>query len=168
MNILALDLGSKCGWAWSEYATVLSGVEEFYVRKGQSPGIRYLEFLRFLDRFRVAELVAYEEPHLRGGHAAKVLSGFATHLESWCAEHHIEHSSVHTATLKKFATGSGRADKSQMLEAARARFPSEQIADDNQADALLILAWAEETCGGSEGVSTHVERRADGENRTGP
>lgn len=53
-------------------------------------------------------------------------------------------------TLKSFATGSGRADKRDMIDAARSLWPHARVADDNQADALLLatagayrLGWHE-------------------------
>jgi Holliday junction resolvasome RuvABC endonuclease subunit len=45
---------------------------------------------------------------------------------------------VITSTLKKYATGRGDADKQAMLLAAERWFPTAQIADDNEADALWL------------------------------
>ena len=53
------------------------------------------------------------------------------------AENEIELMTVHTATLKKFATGKGNAGKKEMIAAARAR--GWAPADDNMADALTEL-----------------------------
>ena len=43
-------------------------------------------------------------------------------------------------TIKKHATGKGNAGKAAMIAAARARGFAPQ--DDNEADALALLAWA--------------------------
>jgi hypothetical protein len=40
MAILALDLGTRTGWAPAEHGRVESGVQVFDVRRGESPGMR--------------------------------------------------------------------------------------------------------------------------------
>ena len=47
---------------------------------------------------------------------------------------------VHTAELKKWATGKGNAGKPRMIEAARAR--GWEPVDDNEADAQLLLEYS--------------------------
>lgn len=144
VTVLALDLGTRTGWALHEAGRIASGVQTFDVRRGESPGMRYLRLDRWLDEVagRVTLLV-YEQPHMRGGHATEVLAGFATRVQAWCALRGVEHQAVHTATLKKWTTGSGRGDKAAMLAAVRARWPEAgAITDDNQADALALLHYA--------------------------
>ena len=53
---------------------------------------------------------------------------------------------VPPATLKKYATGKGNADKHAVVAAVTAR--GFRPADDNEADAIAILLWAMETRGG--------------------
>lgn len=156
MNILAVDPGSKLGWALLIGATVESGVEDMSLRRGESPGARYLRFRRWLaDTDELAEkmtgariaLIVYEQAHHRGGFSTEVLVGFTTRLqEHAAAAAKCECVGVHSATLKKFATGSGRGDKLQMIEAAT-RFWSITPKDDNHADALCMLAWGREQYG---------------------
>ena len=55
-------------------------------------------------------------------------------------------SCVHTTELKKWAAGSGRADKAAMVEACRRR-SGRDPRDDNEADAILIALWGAETLG---------------------
>lgn len=152
MNILAVDPGSRLGWALQMGAGfVESGVEDFGLRRGESPGARFLRFRRWLqdvDAMIVRtngqhlQLIAYEQPHHRGGHATEVAHGFSTRLQEMAAgTEGCECVSVHTATLKKASTGSGRAGKPEMIAAAKARWQIEPV-DDNHADALCILAWA--------------------------
>lgn len=47
-----------------------------------------------------------------------------------------------TGVLKRFATGSGNADKDHMAIAARRRWPDYSFADDNEVDARLLWHWA--------------------------
>jgi hypothetical protein len=151
MNILAVDPGSKLGWALSMAGTIESGVEDFSLRRGESPGARFLRFRKWLADItelctrqtgQTLHLIAYEQPHHRGGHATEVACGFSTRLQEHAAgTSGCECVSIHTATLKKRATGSGRAGKPEMIAAARERWSLEPT-DDNHADALCILAWA--------------------------
>ena len=76
------------------------------------------------------------------GYATELLVGMTTRLQETCAENGIEYAAVHSATLKKFATGSGRADKVTMMKRAAERFPGRKIEDDNESDALLLLEYA--------------------------
>jgi hypothetical protein len=52
-------------------------------------------------------LIVYEQTHNRGGAATEVAAGFTTRVQEFAARHGIEHAAVHSATLKKFATGRG-------------------------------------------------------------
>ena len=47
---------------------------------------------------------------------------------------------INTATVKKFATGDGRADKKKMMEFCRKRWKTEPV-DDNEADATHIFFY---------------------------
>ena len=141
MNILAIDPGTRCGWASFYAGHVESGTHEFPLPRGCSPGLRFLRFRSWLaDMIRMSQpdLIVYERPHLRGGYAVDLLVGFTSRIQEACAEAGIECEAVHSATLKKAATGSGRADKRAMLEAASERF-GKRIDDDNEADALMLL-----------------------------
>lgn len=142
MNILALDLATKTGWALKEDGKLEYGLQVFDVKRGESPGMRFLRFNRWLREVAVrVELIIYEQAHNRGGAATEIANGFTTRVQEFCAEHGIEHSSVHTATLKKFATGSGRAGKEEMVQAAQKSL-GYQGNDDDEADALWLLEYA--------------------------
>lgn len=137
VNILALDLATKTGWAHS-YG--ISGVQDFSPRRGDSPGMRWLNFRGWLNRIletAPVELIAYEQAHHRGGAATHVAHGMIACVESVAAERGIELTSRHTATIKKHALGKGRGDKSDMMQAARKM--GWHPADDNEADALWLL-----------------------------
>jgi hypothetical protein len=55
MNILALDLGTRTGWAMAENGRTKSGVQLFDVKRGESPGMRYLRFNRWLEDMAAGE-----------------------------------------------------------------------------------------------------------------
>ncbi len=85
------------------------------------------------------DLIVYEQEHHRGGAATFVALGLITELQAFAAEQEVEVMNVHSATLKKFATGNGRASKEDMLRNAReyGYFTD----DDNEADAALLLEY---------------------------
>jgi Holliday junction resolvasome RuvABC endonuclease subunit len=142
MRILALDLATKTGWATN--TPEASGVDTFDVRRGESPGTRYLRFVAWLrEKITIIqpELIVFEKAHHRGGAATEIAAGFATHLQSTCAAMNIEHAAIHTATIKKHATGKGNAGKSEVMAAYQEKWGKAPI-DDNEADARWLLDYA--------------------------
>lgn len=158
MRILALDLATKTGWALWDGARIESGVQDFSPHRGESAGMRYLYFNRWLDSMAArsvpkTDLIFYEQNFRRGGHASEVAAGFTTRVHEFCASHAIEYGQLNAMTLKKWATGSGKAAKSAMVTAARKfHYSGSQadciILDDNEADAILLCRYALEKFGG--------------------
>jgi hypothetical protein len=140
---LALDLGTRTGWAvrLPDDQTV-SGSEEFKPQRFEGGGMRYLRFKRWLTELKSTtgeiEIVYFEEVrrHL-GVDAAHAYGGFMATLTAWCEHHQIPYLGVPVASIKKHATGKGNASKDAMVDAVRA-MGFEPI-DDNEADALALL-----------------------------
>lgn len=162
MNILALDLGTKTGWAsrhelGETLVSQTSGVAKFVVPRGSNPDMRYLFFEKWLDDIvliKKPKLIVYELPHMRGGKASDLLVGFMTIVRMYCVKHGLNYISVHSGTLKKFATGSGNASKEDMVLTAEQRYG--KVQDDNQADALHLLAWAMENVNTQSEGNTNI------------
>jgi Holliday junction resolvasome RuvABC endonuclease subunit len=145
VKILALDMATRAGWATNVYGKK-SGYVEFNQKRGESPGMRFLRCRAWLKEMLTLlggsiDLVVYELPHHRGGAATVVTVGLMAEVLSFAAENGIETMAVHSATLKKFATGSGRANKKDMVRAAK-RLGWDDVEDDNEADASLLLGFA--------------------------
>lgn len=147
MSILALDLGTKCGWAFTHAVkpNIFSGVENLKPSTHESAGQRWIKFSNFLRTNQTKwDLVVYEEVHMHiGVEAAHVYGGLVAILQSFCLERGIEYRGVGVGTIKKHATGKGNAKKDAMISAAIKMYPSINIIDDNQADALCLLHYAE-------------------------
>ena len=142
MKIIALDSGTKTGWATNE-PEIISGVQDFSLRRGESPGMRFLMFQNWLRRMAETikpDMIVYERAHHQGGAATEVCVGLTAMIQAICAEAKIEHVAIHTATLKKHATGKGNAGKEAMMEAATEK--GWLYEDDNEADALWLLDYA--------------------------
>lgn len=147
MIILALDLATKTGWAVVRDGRVVeSGVQTFDKRRGESNGVLFLRARKWLSEFghpTSPDLVAYEQAHFRGGAATEICVGLQTRAQEVAAEWGVESAPVPTSTLKKWATGVGRAEKSAMIAWAAARI-GRQPEDDNEADAIAVGLWAAE------------------------
>ena len=153
MNILALDIGIKTGYAiWTTLgqtihntSTRLSGVKKFEFKRGDSPDIRFLMFRAWLKRMVRTygiRFIIYEKPFLRGGAASDFLKGFMLIIRMIAVEFDIPYKGLMGTSLKKYATGSGKASKEEMVLTAKQRYG--KVKDDNQADALHLLAYARE------------------------
>lgn len=144
MKILALDCATNTGWAIRSGSKVIHGTQVFDLKRGESQGMRWIRFRSWLAEMLRNEsftVIAYEQAHHRGGAATQVGVGFAIHIQTFCAERGIEHTDFHTGMIKKFATGKGNADKSEMIIKARELGYSPK--NDNEADAIHILLLAE-------------------------
>ncbi len=155
MNILALDIATKTGWACRKRDTLHSGRGDFPLKRGDSPGMRYHYFrtwLRSCLRIWEIDLVVYEMPHLRGAAATQVLCGMVSVMQEECAVGNIDHTMVQSKQLKKWTTGNGKASKEDMIAAMQKRYPEQNIPSDvkegnDQADALALLGYIEEKLG---------------------
>lgn len=141
--VLAIDLGTQTGWALGA-ETITSGSESFKPGRFEGGGMRFLRFKHWLDD--VLKLsgglsaVYFEEVRRHAGvDAAHAYGGFLAHLAAWCEQHTIPYQGVPVGTIKKHATGKGNADKAMMVAAAQAR--GFTPVDDNEADALALLAY---------------------------
>ena len=150
--VLALDLGTTTGWALrGQDGGITSGTMTFKPSRFEGGGMRYLRFRSWLAE--VADLsggltrMVFEEVRAHAGtDAAHLYGGFLAHLSAWCEERGIAYEGVPVATIKRFATGRGNADKAAMIAAIRAR--GFAPADDNEADAIALLLWATAAAGG--------------------
>lgn len=144
MTILALDLGTKLGWAISfgPNETPLHGTVEFRTGRFEGGGMRWLLFRRWLQNMHDGQgplnAVYFEEVQgLRGQDAARVFGGYLAILTAWCEQREIPYKGVPVGTIKKHATGKGNSAKPAMIAAMRAKGFTPET--DNDADALALL-----------------------------
>lgn len=153
MRILGLDLGTNTGWATMELDEEdrihihqtncyrLKNMMELHGSVG-----RWVGFLLLLSEYGGdCDFIAYENVpsavHVAAG-AARVYGGLFATLELFCKEHHKELVPVTIQAVKKAMTGSRKADKRMMVRAAKERFGTVPIVDDNQADAMGVCLAA--------------------------
>jgi Holliday junction resolvasome RuvABC endonuclease subunit len=146
MNLLALDLGTHTGWALWENGRVESGVQAFELKRGESPGMRYLRFRRWLEEIAVRiQVIAYEQtlPWKAGSHAREISNNLAGRVQEFCAERNgVEHIAVENNTLKKWTTGRGNAGKDEMIVHVQARFTAKRGIAHDEAEAIALLHYA--------------------------
>lgn len=150
MKILALDLATKTGWATWDGKRMESGVQDFTKKRGDSNGMLFINFNSWLERISFPwvgwNFILWEQAHHRGGPATEIGVGLSTRMQEFCARTGVEHTTVHSLTLKKWATGRGNAKKPDMiLEASVYKWKTlEEVKDldDNEADAILLLQYA--------------------------
>ncbi len=141
MMTIALDLGLNLGiarhWVASDGTEVFDS--ECVKINSKDFGIRLLAFEAEIKRFPCYDVTyAVEVPH--GGYfaASKLLFGFLGILYRRAALYHLPVYEYSPASIKKWATGNGRADKDMMLKAAN---EFKKITNHNEADALLSLRY---------------------------
>jgi len=163
-RILFLDLGTKTGWAYKLGDGIESGVQDFSLKRGESKGMLYHYFRRWLENMVLKmpktpdgmtriikdgkfcepipcfDIICYEQTHNRGGAATETAAGLATRVQEFCAVNGPNHAVVHSTTLKKFWTGAGNAGKPDMI--AKCEDLGFCPLDDNEADAIAGLHWA--------------------------
>lgn len=143
MRILALDLGTRMGWAMMADGRIKSGTAHFAPGKLQGPGARYLKLRSWLADTKYSagqsfDLVVVERVinHV-SAHSAHVYGGMLAHVQAWCEHHQMPLEEFSPGTIKKFATGKGNATKDEMIQSAKDAGYHPQ--DDNEADAIALL-----------------------------
>jgi Holliday junction resolvasome RuvABC endonuclease subunit len=154
-TVLALDLGTKCGFAVFDLRTADrqdSGTWNLQGGKLDSYGMRFIRLQSQLKHIFTAYpdigIVVMEEVRQHKGiDAAHIYGGLVATVTNYCAENTIHHAGIPVGTIKKHATGKGNASKEEMIEAAVAKWNIKKL-DDNEADALWIASTAVATFGG--------------------
>ena len=145
MTICALDLATTTGYASSASGIVMSGTFKCRQNSKEPWGVCFLRFKRFLREWLIQEKpeqLWYEDVRRwSSGDAAKAYCGLRAVMLMECEAHGVEVIGVAVGTIKLHATGSGRASKQQMIDAAWTRWEIKTKSDD-EADALAVLSLA--------------------------
>ena len=144
-KVVALDLGTKLGVAIGKLPQTITNVSEIDLAEITENGDRRDKlkafssvFLSIIDGNPEISTVIYEVPFCRGTHATRLLIGMAGLVEA-ITPPGIQVLEVRPTQVKKFATGSGKATKEQMIETANKFINRPMRVTDNEADAIHIL-----------------------------
>ena len=142
MKLLALDLGTKTGWAvYVGPGTIFSGAWDLKPSRFSGGGMRFVRFVGFLTELHKSvgyDRVVFEEVRRHmSTDAAHVYGGLMATLTMFCEDKGLPYEGVPVGTIKKSWTGKGNASKAEMVAEAKKRGFYPQSED--EADALAIL-----------------------------
>lgn len=164
-TILALDLGTTTGWAYrSRSGAITAGSWLLASDKAIKRAAKARMDRRLDDRIPAlhGRLIGVWRDHFHENGVEEPIdflvfedvqfSSYTQQTQLWasfravvwlfCKHHNVTIDCCPVKTLKKFATGSGIANKDFMVQEAEKFFPDIPIVDDNCADALHLLRWA--------------------------
>lgn len=140
-EVLALDVAAHCGY----YSVHESGTWNFTESKRRNGNKMHGAFrtmlLSFIRAYGIRRIVAEDVSVNRHFYDLRRLAELRGVLLEVCDELDLpEPEFVNPSTLKKFATGDGRATKEQMMRACREKYRYEPP-DDNAADACHLYHY---------------------------
>lgn len=147
MVLLALDLGTKCGFCLGkDLENTLSGVWDLKQDRFAGGGMRFVRFRwrlnGILAAYPIAHVVFEEVRKHAGTDAAHVYGGLLAILSEWCESNRLPYEGVPVGTIKKYWTGKGNASKGAMVVECLRREMS--VASDDEADAIALFHYAME------------------------
>ena len=140
MRIIAFDLGRNFAWAGN-----VGGLSFYHVElHGGSRAHRLGFLINYLSKvlsWKGYDVAVYETPFARGRDATRSLWGIAGIIEACATNAGLPVVDVAVPTIKKFATGHGKASKDQMIKAAQRM--GYKGSNEHEADAVCLLRYAE-------------------------
>lgn len=146
MKIASFDLGSHIGIAENQSDPLGNGIHWELKGKRAERAAQFQLLLEdfFAFRDQQFDVVFYERPFARGMAATRAGWGLAGVLEAVAMNFQVPCVEMPPATLKVFATGSGKASKEDMTAAAQ--IMGYDGDNEHVADAWCGLRYAEATC----------------------
>lgn len=139
MKMLSIDPGKNMGWAiWSGDKLLSSGVYKFKPKVYEDVIAELKRVLPYA--LKGIEQVVFEYPvvGLNRGNAPIKQGEFIRVIKDACISLNVPWLDMNPGTIKKYATGNGRAKKADIRQAIKARFGYDHAEDHNQADAVAI------------------------------
>lgn len=141
--VLALDLGTKMGWALRKPdGGIIYGPADWTPEGHHAPGFRFLRFRHWLTETKNAagtlDRIWFEDiTFVKTAYQMRTFGAFWGVLTSWAIAHGVDCDGINPSTIKKGITGNGKAKKAQVIAAVRAHgFRPE---NDDVADAIALL-----------------------------
>jgi len=154
MQVLALDIASKTGWATSVNGAIRFGMYEVKCA-GEGEGLGFYGFeiwLATMIRENRPDLIAVEAAVPTMGvtnfQTQKVLLGLQAIAKLVGIKSGIELREVYASTARKTVTGNGAIKKPEVIKFLRAQ--GYRVAEDNAADSLVIYLHVLMTNGRNE------------------
>lgn len=153
MRILALDLGTKTGWAFFDGEKVTSGTWQLMTPKevtamrkaklDRSRDPRTWRLRENIKKMLPADLIIFEDVQFSKTQLQAQMWGSLRGIV-WLFQNGMEIQAVPVGTLKKFATGKGNAQKEDLKRALTGTIEAGILSkmDDNEVDAYWLLQMA--------------------------
>jgi crossover junction endodeoxyribonuclease RuvC len=155
VNILALDLGTDTGFAYGDSVPVVGTWKLATAKEIRSWGLAritrradpriYRLFLKLKQVVFTPDVVIFEDVQFQTyTYQTQLWASFRAAI--WCAFPNTLIDCVPVQTLKRFATGSGGANKEKMAEALYRLSPNWKFANltDDAVDAIWLWRWAKQ------------------------
>ena len=141
MKILALDPGTKCGFALLDNTNIISGTWDLSIKRDESRGMRLIRLRNKLNEIGKIDLLVFEvSKNFVSSLGAEVAGEIRGVIITWAYDMKVEYKGIHYSLIKKFATGKGNANKKMMVEIAN-KIYNKTIESEDEADALLLLHY---------------------------
>jgi Holliday junction resolvasome RuvABC endonuclease subunit len=143
MRVLSLDLGTRCGRAWTDDGEVhpeQSGTWDLESSTDKGHILpRYQRLYCWIEKIN-PDLIVYERVEMlhSSRKAAQLYGGYEATVRAYCQAQGIQCESFSVEQIKEFATGNKKETKPNMLWSAQDRW-GDTVQDHNQADALHLL-----------------------------
>lgn len=142
MRIIAFDLGQNMAYAHNAYPNKLArGSKSFPNLERAHRLAAIMQWLQIDIQWHLLDAVIYETPFARGRDATRSLWGTAGLIEAIASSRNLPVVDAAVPTIKKFATGSGRGSKEEMIAAAKGF--GYKGDNEHEADAVCLLRYAE-------------------------
>lgn len=153
MRILALDIATKCGFAYGTIEDLATGTWNFEAKRDDSKGMKLVKFKAQLNKLRESGVGLMVFERVAGFHKTGIISNAEMHgvAKEWAETAEIPYRAYSAKEIKLYATGKGGASKGDMMGAAIHKFGRE-CADDNEADALALWHLAYTEYGDGDGI----------------
>ena len=140
-QVLALDIATRTGYFSLHEAGVWNFTESKQRNGNKMHGAFRAMLLAYMRRYGIRQVVAEDVSVNRHFYDLRRLAELRGILLEVCDELDLpEPEFVNPATLKKWATGDGHADKAQMIAACKSRYGIVPV-DDNAADACHLFHY---------------------------
>ncbi|MTU52792.1 crossover junction endodeoxyribonuclease RuvC [Parabacteroides merdae] len=140
-QVLALDIATRTGYFSLHEAGVWNFTESKRRNGNKMHGAFRAMLLAYMRRYGIRQVVAEDVSVNRHFYDLRRLAELRGILLEVCDELDLpEPEFVNPATLKKWATGDGHADKAQMIAACKSRYGIVPV-DDNAADACHLFHY---------------------------
>lgn len=147
--ILAFDFALHTGWAIAKNKEIIEygklDLDKAREEKHNGYAFKKLrEFIWWKFGSHPISAIGWERAHHRGGAATRIAVGLVSTAMAIAADFDCAICDVHTATLKKWATGDCRCGKNSMISRAKEIIGKDVDLTDDEGDAVCVAMYLSE------------------------